>query len=364
MSKISSSRLIKLLLNPITWAFITFFLGLLFKKHPSLTESIYSQTLYPFISILLSKLSFHIDTSLSDTLYIALIFGFLAFLLLLFFKQISLKKFILNSIKIVALLYSLFYFLWGFNYYRKPVYNRIELSKHQPDTEELLKVFEFVIDQTNQSYCSFSTFNEADCNAAIEHSFKSLSSFLKIHYHPHQRNIKYITFSDFFAKATILGYYGPFFNEVHINAYLSPLDIPIVTAHEKSHQLGIASEAEANLYGWMTCINSSNQHAQYSAWLFALDYFIYNAKQLPESKFLIKKISPSVVNDIIARHEHWKKLRNETIDNVTAKVNDAYLKTNSVSKGIDDYNDIVQLVVDIYFSDQKSLFFKPNNHLQ
>ncbi len=360
MSKITSSRLIKLLLNPITWALITFFLGLLLQKHPTLTEAIYSQTFYPWVSRVLSFVSFKVDASLSDSLYIALPSIFLVFTLLLFFKQVSFKRYFINLIKTVSFVYASFYFLWGFNYYRQPIYNRIDLTKHQPNTEELLNVFEFVIEQTNQSYCSFSNFNEEKSDSAIENSFKKLSSFLKIHYRDNQRKVKYITFSNFFAKATILGYYGPFFNEVHINAHLSPWDIPIVTAHEKSHQFGIASEAEANLYGLMSCISCTDKYARYSAWLFALDHFIYNTKSLPQRKILVKKIAPNVVNDIIAHHKYWQQLRDETIDNVTTKVNDTYLKTNNVSKGIDDYNDVVQLIIDIYYSDKNLLFFDTN----
>ncbi len=40
------------------------------------------------------------------------------------------------------------------------------------------------------------------------------------------------------------------------------------------------------------------------------------------------------------------KLRNEKVDRVAAKVNDTYLKTNKVEKGIEDYTGIVKYVLD------------------
>jgi hypothetical protein len=44
--------------------------------------------------------------------------------------------------------------------------------------------------------------------------------------------------------------------------------------------------------------------------------------------------------------KHWESMRNERIDIAAGKVNDVYLKTNKVEKGIDDYFGVVQFVMD------------------
>jgi hypothetical protein len=44
--------------------------------------------------------------------------------------------------------------------------------------------------------------------------------------------------------------------------------------------------------------------------------------------------------------KHWESMRNETIDKAAGKVNDAYLKSNKVKNGIEDYFGVVQFVMD------------------
>jgi len=51
-------------------------------------------------------------------------------------------------------------------------------------------------------------------------------------------------------------------------------------------------------------------------------------------------------SDYLRIREHWMKLRNEKVDKVASKVNDSYLKTNKVEKGIEDYKGVVKFVMD------------------
>jgi hypothetical protein len=44
--------------------------------------------------------------------------------------------------------------------------------------------------------------------------------------------------------------------------------------------------------------------------------------------------------------KHWESLRNEQVDKAAGKVNDAYLKTNKIEKGVEDYFGVVQFVMD------------------
>ncbi|WP_075603415.1 DUF3810 domain-containing protein [Saccharicrinis aurantiacus] len=343
--------------SPILLAAIIFGLTQLFKNKPTFTETIYSQSIYPITAKLLSVLSFHIPFSLSDTLYIAIILSILVLIILVCIKRIKFSYFAKRITQIISLTYSLFYILWGFNYYRVPLDKRIEIENRPANTEEFIEVFQEVIKHTNNSYTEFDSLNQESLNLDIEKSYERLSDYLGISYSLNQRRIKNITFSNFFAKATILGYYGPFFSEVHINKHLSTWDIPIVIAHEKAHQFGITSEAEANFYGCMATLNCDNKYANYSAWLFILDYFLYEARNLKDKNTLTKNIDKSVKEDLISQHKHWMQWRHAKIDKITSTVNDAYLKSNNVEKGIDDYNHIVQLIVNLYYSNKGTKHF-------
>jgi hypothetical protein len=39
-------------------------------------------------------------------------------------------------------------------------------------------------------------------------------------------------------------------------------------------------------------------------------------------------------------------MRNEKVDEIASKVNDAYLKSNKIEKGIEDYTGVVKFVMD------------------
>ena len=85
---------------------------------------------------------------------------------------------------------------------------------------------------------------------------------------------------------------------------------------------------------------------QYSGNLALLRYFINQGFRLEDYSEIVKKIDERVREDYRKIREHWMSLRNEKVDKVATKVNDTYLKTNRVEKGIEDYQGVVKFVMD------------------
>lgn len=334
------------LISPFLLLLLTILLQYIFRTNPSITERFYSTGIYPLIASVLSYISSKLSFSVADVFYVSLVLLFITGVLFVILKKIRFITFILRLFQTLCIIYVSFYFLWGFNYYREPAHIRLQLNKSEANDSTFILAYDYVISKANKSYTSVNDFNSHNLDSVIEASYNDNSDLLQLKYPSGSRRIKNISFSNFFAKATILGYYGPFFNEIHINKHLTDWDIPVVTAHEKSHQFGVTSEAEAGFYGWFICVNSEDNFIEYSGWLYALDYFISQSKELPERKKWIKKIRPEIIADIKARNKHWRHWRNERIDNAATKVNNAYLKSNNIKKGIKDYNGIVQLIID------------------
>ena len=249
-------------------------------------------------------------------------------------------------IQTLAVCYMLFYWFWGFNYYRTGINDRLQIARSKPDTVQFVKVLENLIAQTNASYCTFDSISRPEISALVESSYQKNASFLKINYPSGTRIPKPITLSSFFAKAGIAGYYGPFFSEVHLNDSLLLIEYPQVLAHESAHQFGITSEAEANFYSWLVCSQSSSKQLQYSGNISMVNYFLSQGRRLHNFKDMVHQINKPVIDDIRKVQKHWESMRNETIDKAAGKVNDAYLKTNKVKKGIEDYFGVVQFVMD------------------
>lgn len=331
---------------PIWLALITFGLTELFSRHPKVTEVFYSQTFYPGIAFLLSFVSKWVSFSMDDTFYVLLAIFLLTISLLTIFRKIRFGKFLLLFLQTLSICYVLFYWFWGFNYYRSGINDRLQIGKSKPDTVQFVRVLENLIAQTNESYCTFDNITKPEISRLVESSYKENSSFLKLNYPQGSRIPKSISLSSFFAKAGIAGYYGPFFSEVHLNDNLLMIEYPQVLAHESAHQFGITSEAEANFYGWLVCAKSDSKYLRYSANLNMINYFLSQARRLHNFADLIHQIDKPVIDDIRKVQKHWESMRNEQIDKAAGKVNDVYLKTNKIEKGIEDYFGVVQFVMD------------------
>jgi hypothetical protein len=331
---------------PFWLALATFGLTELFAHYPKLTETVYSQTLYPGIAYLLSSVSQWILFSLDDVFYLLLAIFLMTIFLLAIFRKIMFGRFLLLLLQTLSICYLLFYWFWGFNYYRSGINERLQISKSKPDTVQFVRVLENLIAQTNESYCTFDSISKPEISRLVESSYKNNASFLKLDYPQGTRVPKPITFSSFFAKAGIAGYYGPFFSEVHLNDSLLMIEYPQVLAHESAHQLGATSEAEANFYSWLVCTKSDSKYLRYSANISTINYFLSQGRRLHNYRDLIQKIDKPVIDDIRKVQNHWESMRNERIDKAAEKVNDVYLKTNKVKKGIEDYFGVVQFVMD------------------
>ncbi len=335
----------KWLLFPVL-AIVTFAITELAPYNRHFVEVVYSQAVYPVVASALSAISTIFPFSLDDIFYVFLVVGAVVLLLFLVFRKIAFKRAGKIVLNFLAAVYLFFYLFWGFNYYRENVNSRLNIAEQKPDTEEFLQQLEWLISATNQSYCKFNNFDKPTIDSLVEVSYKKCSRALKLKYPAGWRKDKGITFSRFFASAGISGYFGPFFNEVHVNTNILPIEYPFVLAHEKAHQFGVTSEAEANFYGWLVCSQSNSKQLRYSANLYVLKFFLFQAVGLNGYKEIVLKLNKNVKDDFLRIQKHWDKLQNEKINRVASKVNDTYLKTNKVAKGVDDYYGVVKFVMD------------------
>lgn len=249
-------------------------------------------------------------------------------------------------VNLVAGFYILFYLLWGFNYYRPGLNTRTGLKESRPDTEEFKRILSLLVERVNSSYCTYDDFSDTETDSLVEAGYRQMAGILKINYPNGKRRPKPVTFSRFFARAGISGYFGPFFNEIHMNRHILPVEYPFVLAHEKAHQFGVTSEAEANFMAWLVCSRSSSKKLRYSAYIQALQSFLYQGSKSDITPEALNRLDKRAKTDILTIYNHWKELRNEHIDKATSKVYDTYLKSNKVERGIDDYYGMVKFIMD------------------
>ena len=348
--KLLNFRKIILITWPLLLAMLVFLGVRVAIGNSSFVESTYSERIYPIVAATFSFLSHFFPFSLWDIFWVSTILAIIAALILVIFKKIKFGLYLLRVIQLVALLYSFFYISWGYNYFRPKIEKRLNWEIQPADEKLFLSVLDTLINQTNHNYISFTPDGYAEFNTLIEKSYLKNASELDISYPNGTRRPKTMIFSSFFAKVGVSGYFGPFFNEIHLNSYNLPMDYPFVLAHEKAHQFGFTSESEANLVAFVICTKSEDQRVRYSGYQSLLLYFLRDASRMKDYKEFISKIDTVVINDFHIRQKYYQGLENKKLSKVQTKANDIYLKANKVDKGVKNYNQVVSLVTAWYYN--------------
>jgi hypothetical protein len=313
-------------------------------------EHYYSEGIYPLIAKSFSAFSRLIPFSLWDCFWIVIIILVLTGLVLVVIRKIKIGWFLLRILQTVALLYSLFYIVWGFNYFRPRIEARFGWKIPKADEIFFSSILDSIITETNRNYISLSQSEYPLIDKLVEDSYRRHSSELGINYPNGTRRPKTMLFSSLYSKMGLSGYFGPFFNEIHLNYYLLPMDYPFVLAHEKAHQFGITSEAEANFTAFVICVKSDDQRLKYSGYLSLLLYFLRDASHMAEYKDFINKVDKNVISDIRYRQKYYQDRENQKFSEIQSEANDVYLKANKIKKGVKNYNEVVSLVLDWYYN--------------
>ena len=324
-------------------------------RNSKLVEHYYSKGVYPEIANSLSQMSSLIPFSLWDTFWMITIILILAGIFQALFRKAKRSWLVLRIIQSMALLYAFFYLVWGFNYFRPKLETRIGWEQPKPSEAAFRSILDSMIVHTNANCIAVSPADYPVIDQLVEDSYRKNSNLLGINYPNGSRQPKTMLFSSFFAKSGVSGYFGPFFNEIHLNYYLLPMEYPYVLAHEKAHQFGITNEAEANLAAFIVCTTSRDRRLQYSGYVNLLVYFLSDAANLKEAGEYIRKIEKPVIFDLRFQRRHWQGLQNKTLDQVQTAANNAYLKTNHIEEGVKNYNQVVGLVISWYFNENRKI---------
>ena len=336
---------IKLLLT----AFLLYMLVFAVGKSPGIAEW-YVANIYPIPATILSFVSALFPFSLYDLFLILLIPAFIMLVVLMILRKIKWGRGLRILAYSVLILIAWFYFAWGFAYFRQDFYTRCNIQQTVFDADTFKSfAFDFAAD-ANNAYIHVSEINKDSVNQKIEQQYEKLKEVLKIKYPNGKRKTKRMMYEFFYTKASISGYFGPFFNEVHVNHFAPDMQYPFTLAHEKAHQFGVASEAECNLYAFIVCATSDDAQLRYSAYLSTLSYVLTNyRKTFPnEYRDLVGLIDKRIISDVNTISNHWISSQNQTINKAHREVYDTYLKTNQINTGIQNYSDVVSLLISTY----------------
>jgi hypothetical protein len=338
-----------LLVQVIVLQIISFF--------PQFVETYYSKGLYIYISHFWRMTMGNLVFSVGDCIY-----GLVILLLLrwIWIKRktwkTSRKDNFLQLIGFFSVFYFLFYLSWATNYYRVPLYEKMDIQREYSD-EDLLKFTTKLIAKTNAVQYQITKNKNAgiDFPYSQEQVFRmNLNGYKQLaQEYPYLKyegeSIKKSLFSLPLTYMGFAGYLNPFTNEAQVNAMLPMYTFPTTSTHEMAHQLGYASESECNFIGFLASIKNEDLYFQYSGYSFALRYCLRNweVRNPKVLKQLLKTVNPGILKNYQESQDFWKQY--ETFIETGFKVfYDNFLKFNQQKDGLESYSKFVNLMVNYY----------------
>lgn len=324
---------------------------------PNLVEGLYSSNFYIRISHFLRTLLGKIPFSVGDCFYALLIISAISW----FWKirktwSTDWKDHLLKILSKVSVYYFFFHFLWAFNYYRKPLFEKMEIQKDYSDAD-LLAFTKKLIAKTND--IQFQITKNDSSKVVFPYSQKktfemNLNGYnnLANDYMYFEYKIPSVKKSLFSVPLTYMGFGGylnPFTNEAQVNDLLPMYSFPITTTHEMAHQIGFASENECNFIGVLATIKNDNLYFKYSGYSFTLRYCLGIWKFKDERIFnaLKKTVHPGILKNYQESQDFWKKY-DTFIDEGFHFLYDNFLKTNNQKDGMESYSKFIDLMINYY----------------
>ena len=312
--------------------------------------TIYSQTIYPFISYVLSFFSGLFPFAIGDLFIFLSITGVIVYpFYARLRKKLPWKKILLRDGEYLLWIYVWFYLAWGLNYSQKNFYQRTEIL-YTAYTPEIFQEFvDDYITQLNRSYTPVNSINQDLIREETVRIYHQLSDSLGVHRPPHEHpRVKTMLFTPFISMVGVTGSMGPFFCEFTLNGDLLPVNYPATYAHELAHLLGITSEAEANFYAYQVCTRSEAMGIRFSGYFSILGHVLGNAQRLlPEEEYtrLFKRIRPEIIELAKNNQAYWAAKYSPVVGAVQDWIYDLYLKGNKIESGRQNYSEVVGLLI-------------------
>jgi hypothetical protein len=268
------------------------------------------------------------------------------------YKRTSLKEEILRALRFVAIVVSLFYVLWGWNYKQTPVERQLGLQMEAMTDIDIANEYLEITKELEAAILNVETqnwnidsllrkdFTESEARSAIESVLKTLG-------YPTGGRVRgrLLRPSGTLLIWNTAGIYIPFVAEGHIDRGLLPFQYPFVMTHEMAHGYGITDEGSCNFLAYLACRENKNPFIQLAG---VLGYWRYVAsdyrRSFPEKyKEDFKKLPPLLLSCLTAIHENNENFP-ELLPKFRYHAYDQYLKAQGIEEGMRNYARVVRLV--------------------
>lgn len=325
--------------------------------HPLFVEKWYSTGIYPFTSSIMRLGLGYLPFSLGDLLYTLFIVMLIRWLVIRIKQKFrNPKKWGLNALATLSIIYACFNLFWGYNYYRLPLHKTLEIGSDY-STEELIVLTKELIQSTND--LQYSITKDDSVKVEVPYSKAELLQMATKGYRHIQKDFPELDYDRPSLKRSLYslpltymgfnGYLNPLTNEGQVNTLIVPFKIPTTASHEIGHQLGFAAENEANFLACLTTMNHPDVYFRYSGNSFALSYCLSELfRRDPElTEQLLETLNYGVHLNYLEVREFWIKHQNP-FEPIFMFTYNNFLMANNQPEGMRSYSYVVALLVNYF----------------
>ena len=321
-------------------------------------ERAYSTTVYPKIQAAVTPVSNAVSFALFDVITVIAVVVVIVSAFVAVGRARATRSgrplgaWFLSLCTAAAAAYLVFLGVWGLNYRRVPMADRLVLSTEPPSTEQVVTLGFEAIRRMNGLYkeahrIGWNGDPRSDADLLAAYTFVQQRLLGVADAVPGR--IKSSLYGPYFRWTSVDGMIDPFALEVLANPDLLPFERTFVAAHEWAHLAGFANEAEANFVGFLTCVRAGVP-AQYSGWL-SLYWQIGSEVTPDDRKRLWDAVGEGPRRDIQAISDRLRRGQLPFLRDASWRVYDRYLRANRVEEGIRSYGEVINLVLRARFED-------------
>jgi Protein of unknown function (DUF3810) len=258
---------------------------------------------------------------------------------------------LINLTAYISIIYTIYFMFWGFAYHRQPIAKTLSLNTENITYSELLSLTDTLIKLSNETRKTISS-TEAQGMEIQQYFSQAKLGFDQIAitnkiFKYENTSIKFATIKPILSTLNTSGIYSFWSGEANINAINPAFVAPYTICHEMAHQIGFASEEEANFVSYLACINNPNKIFKYSAYSQLIKYSlraVFNKDSNDYNKLIIN-ILPENKADYQFANKQWEPYNFEAVNKITGYIYDLFLKANNQDQGLESYGQVVELMI-------------------
>ena len=354
---------------PFIWLLL-FAICILAPNYPNLIATYYNQGLFKYWTFGMRWLFGRIPFALGELIYyiffIVLIINIIRyFISIKSFNQIK-RNIGIKLLKVIWLsirLFVVFQLIWGLNYLQPDPTNAFNIKVQTPKNVQIAQIeinqlTNELIQELNQTKLELSSLKGVEPNfaltvAKVQFAYGSISkAYPKLQLQ--NQSVKKALFPTLGDYIGYLAFYQPITAEAIVRSDLPILTQPYTIAHEMAHQLGYASETEANFIAFVVATEADDPMLKYSMLLQMFTYaqdaqllLLAGTKGFDAWKAQIAKnkalLSPAVIKDRAEIRAFFAARADKQIQ-ASNQLYDQFLKWNQQAAGLDSYADVLKWV--------------------